>query len=351
MGRCFSSESGHRYGQFAIAALLAGSLQIANAQTSFAQSVEDFYRGKQIRLVIGSDVGGAYDGYGRLISTYIPKYIPGQPSVLVQNMPGAGSMIAMNHVANIAPKDGTVIAAIHADTVIAPLFHPEQAKYDSRKLNWIGAPVTATYTIAVWHTAPVQTLDQVFSKELIVAASGGDSITLPLLVNALLGSKFKIVQGYKSASAGLLAIERGEAEGQAGNAWGFLKLAAANNLRDKKLRVIGSYGLRPNPELPDVPFVMDYARTQQQKDGLGLILAEQDFGWPYVLAAEVPSDRVQALRDAFDATMKDPDFIADAGKARLELSPTRGVTQAELIRKAFETPKETVDLVKKIVGE
>ena len=340
-----------RYRARVVGGFLGLLLATFGVQCARAQSPEAFYRGKQVRLIVGSDVGGAYDGYARLIANYLPRYVPGQPSVLVVNMPGAGSMIAMNNVANIAAKDGTTIASIHSDTVIAPLFHPDKAKYDSRKLNWLGAPVTTTYTIAVWHTAPVQTLDQLFTKELIVAASGGDSITLPLLANALLGTKFKIVQGYKSAALGLLAIERGEAEGQAGNAWGFLKLVAADNLRDKKLRVIGSYGLRPNPELPDVPFVMDYAKTQQQKDGLSLILAEQDFGWPYVMAAEVPADRVEAMRNAFDSVMRDPDFIADAKKGGLELSPTRGVDQAALINKAFDTPKETIDLVSRIVGD
>jgi tripartite-type tricarboxylate transporter receptor subunit TctC len=316
-----------------------------------AQSGPEFYRGKQIRMVVGSDVGGAYDAYARLVAKHLGRFIPGEPSFLVQNMPGAGSMVALNHVANLAPKDGTVIAGIHADTVLAPLFHPEKAKFDSRRLNWLGAPVTMSYVLAVWHTAPAQSLDQIFNTELIVAAAGGNSITLPLLTNALLGTKLKIVRGYKSSAAALLAIERGEAEGIAGNAMGFLKLVAASNLRDNKLRVIGSFALHPTAELAGVPLLMDYAKTTEQKEALSLILAEQDFGWPFVMAPDIPADRVQVMRDAFDATMTDPGFRADAQKGGLEISPTRGIEQAALINRAFETPAAIVEQVKRIVGE
>src|SRR5690242_10216820 len=192
-----------------------------------ARPASEFYRGKQIRIVVGSAAGGAYDGYARTVAAHMGNHIPGAPSFIVQNMPGAGSLVALNNIVNIAPKDGTVMAAIHADTVTAPLFHPDRAKFDSRALNWLGAPVTVTYVITAWRTAPVQKFEDLFTKELIVAAAGGDSITLPLLTNALLGTKFKIVQGYKSAAAGLLAIERGEAQGNAGDALSFLKVAGA----------------------------------------------------------------------------------------------------------------------------
>ena len=316
-----------------------------------AQKDTDFYRGKQIHIVVGSDAGGGYDAYARTIATYMPKYIPGGPSFIVENMPGAGSLVAANYVANVAPKDGTVIAAIHADTVIAPLFHPEQAKFDSRRLNWLGAPVTITTTVSVWHTAPVQTFDQVFKTELIVAAAGGDSITLPLLTNALLGTKFKIVQGYKSAAEGLLAVQRGEAQGVAGDALSFLKLVGANYLRDNDLRIIASYGLRPNSELTGVPSVMDYAKSREQKEALSLILSEQDFGWPYLMSSEVPADRVKIMRDAFDSTMQDPEFRAAAAKRGLDINPTRGVDQAKVIDQTFDTPKEIVEQVKRIIDE
>ena len=328
-----------------------GLIGITARGQAAAQTANDFYRGKQIRIVVGSDAGGGYDASARLLAAHIGKHIPGAPSFIVQNMPGAGSLTALNHVVNIAPKDGTVIAAIHGDTVTAPLFHPEKARFDSRRLNWLGAPVTSTYVVSVWHTAPVQTFDQIFTTELIVSAAGGGSITLPLLTNALLETRFKIVRGYKSAAAGLLAIERGEAQGNAGDALSFLKLAGANYLRDDKLRVIASYGLKPNAELAGVPLVIDYAKTPIQKEALSLVLSEQEFGWPYVMTSEVPADRVQIMRDAFDATMKDPGFIAEAKQRGLDSIPARGLEQAELVNRVFNTRKEIVEQVKRIVGE
>ena len=330
-------------------ALLAVSALLGAFHGSADAAESDFYRGKQIHIVVGSDAGGGYDAYARAIATYMPKYIPGTPSFIIENMPGAGSLTAVNYVANIAPKDGTVIAAIHADTVIAPLLHPSQAKFDARHLSWLGAPVTITTTVAVWHTAPVQTFDHVFNTELIVAASGGDSITLPLLTNALLGTKFKIVQGYKSAAEGLLAIQRGEAQGVAGDAMSFLRVVNGAQLRSKELRVIATFALRPDPELAGIPSVMDFAKTSEQKAALSLILSEQDFGWPYVMAAEVPPDRVKIMRDAFDATMKDPGFLAEAKKGGLDVRPINGVDQAAVINRTFDTPSAIVEQVKHII--
>jgi tripartite-type tricarboxylate transporter receptor subunit TctC len=266
-------------------------------------------------------------------------------------MAGVGSLIALNHVVNVAPKDGTVIAAIHPDAIIAPLFHPDQAKFDSRRLVWLGSPVTITYVVTVWHTAPVRTFDDLFKRELIVAASGGDSTVLPLLTNGVLGTKFKVIQGYKSASAGMLAIERGEAQGNGGDALNALKSVHSDYLRTGTLRIIASYGLRPNPELSGVPRVIDYAKTPEQRQELMLILSNHDFGWPYVMAPGVPADRARVLREAFQATMKDSAFRAEAAKRKLEISPVRGENQAALVQKTFATPPEIVERVKRIVGE
>jgi hypothetical protein len=170
---------------FAVGATSLASIgALASSHAQAQQKSDDFYRGKQITIVAGSDAGGGYDAYARLVADYLPAHIPGRPTFVVQNMPGAGSLVAMNYVANVAPKDGTVMAAIHADAVIAPLFHAEQARFDAPALNWIGSPITTTYVVAMWRTAPVQKYDQVFEKEAIVAAAGGDSISLPTLTNA-----------------------------------------------------------------------------------------------------------------------------------------------------------------------
>jgi tripartite-type tricarboxylate transporter receptor subunit TctC len=302
-------------------------------------------------VIVGSDAGGGYDAYARLVADYMPAHIPGNPTFVVQNMPGAGSLIAMNYVANIASKDGTVLAAIHADTVIAPLFHPEQARFDSPGSNWIGSPVTTTYAVAMWHTAPVQKYEQVFEHEAIVSAAGGDSISLPLLTNALLGTKFKIVQGYKSAAEALLAIQKGEAQGTAGDGLSFLKLVGGQYLKSGDLRIIASYALRRVADLPDVPLVIDFAKTPEQKEALGLTLSEQDFGWPFLMAKGVAAERAQIMRDAFDATMNDPAFLAEAKKRKLEIEPISGAAQARAVAAAFRTPEQLVEKVKKIVGQ
>jgi tripartite-type tricarboxylate transporter receptor subunit TctC len=319
---------------------------IAVAGSVRAESVEEFYRGKQIRVVVGSDAGGGYDAYARTVAAHMGSHIPGNPTFIVQNMAGVGSMIATNHVVNIAAKDGTIIAAIHPEAITAPLFRPDQAKYDPRKFVWLGSPVSITFVATVWHTAPVQTFDELFKKELIIAASGGDSTTLPLLANGVLGTKFKVIQGYKSASAGMLAIERGEAQGNGGDALNALKSVHSDYLRSGQLKIIASYGLRPNPELAGVPLVIDYAKTEEQREELKLVLSNHGFGWPYIMAGEVPADRAKAMQAAFEATMKDPEFLAEAAKRKLDISPVPGADQAKLVQETFKARPEIVQRVK-----
>jgi hypothetical protein len=313
--------------------------------------VADFYRGKQIRIVVGSDVGGGYDAYARAIAAHLSKFVPGNPTFVVQNMPGVGSLLAVNHVTNVAPKDGTVIGAINPSVVTTPLFRPDQARFDARRFNWLGTPITIAYTAVVWHTAPVQTFDQLFTTELLVASAGGASRTLPLLSNGVLGTKFKVVQGYKSSSAGMLAIERGEVQGNGGDALSNIKAVHADLLRSTTLRIIASYALRPHPELAGIPMVIDYAKTQEQKAALTLILAAQDIGWPYMMAGDVPADRVAALRSAFAALMTDPEFLATASQRKLDISPARGEDQARLVGAILDTPRDIVEQVKRIVGD
>jgi tripartite-type tricarboxylate transporter receptor subunit TctC len=316
-----------------------------------AQSVEDFYRGKQIRLVVGSAAGGGYDAYARTVAGHMAKYIPGNPTFIVQNMDGAGSLVAINHAVNVAAKDGTVIAAIHPDAVLAPLFHPEKAKFDSQKFVWLGSPVSLTYTVTAWHTSPIQSFDEIFSKEFIVAASGGDSLVLPTLANGVLGTKFKIINGYKGASAGMLAIERGEAQGNGGDALNALKSVHSDYLTDGKLRIIAAYGLKPNPDLTGGPMAIDYAKTPEQKEALSLIFANHGLGWPYVMTHETPADRAKAMQTAFAATMKDKDFLAEAAKRKLEISPVSANDQMRLVAATFDTPTKIVAQVKQIIGE
>ncbi len=313
--------------------------------------VSDFYRGKQIAIVVGSDAGGGYDAYARLVAAHLGRFIPGTPSFVVQNMPDVGSMLAVNHVVNVGPKDGTMIGAINPSAITAPLFRPEQAKYDASRFNWLGTPVTVTFTAVVSDKAPVQTFDQLFTTELIVGSAGGASRTLPLLLNGVLGTKFKVIQGYKSAGATMLAIERGELQGNGGDALSNLKAVHAERLRNGTLRIIVSYGLRPNPELGGIPMVMDYAKTAAQRQALLLVLANQDIGWPYMMAPGIPAERANAVQDAFAAMLASPEFRADAARRRLDISPATAGDQARIVREILATPRDIVDQVKRIVGE
>lgn len=332
-----------------LALLAAGALLMPRMAAS--AEIGDFYRGKRIVIVVGSDAGGGYDAYARLIAAHLGAFIPGQPDFVVQNMPGVGSMLAVNHVLNVGPKDGTMIGAINPSAITAPLFRPDQARYDAAQLNWFGAPVTVTFTVVVSDKAPVQSFDQLFTTELIVGSAGGASRTLPLLANGVLGTRFKVIQGYKSAADTMLAIERGELQGNGGDALSNLKAVHAERLRAGTLRIIASYGLRPNPELAGVPMIMDYARTQMQRQALTLVLAEQDIGWPYMLAPGVPAERVAALQRAFEAMLVDPDFRAEAAARKLDISPARAEDQQRIVRQILQTPHEVVDEVKRIVGE
>jgi tripartite-type tricarboxylate transporter receptor subunit TctC len=325
-------------------------LPLLLAVPAAAQSGGDFYAGKQITIICGSDVGGAYDAYARLVAAHIGNHIAGHPSVIVQNMPGAGTLLATNYVANVAAKDGTIIGAVNPQIVAEPLVHPETAKFDPRKLAWLGSPLRETQTVSVWHTAPVQKFADLFDKELLVAGTGGATTTFPLLLNGVLGTKFKVVKGYAGTAAGLLAIERGEVQGLGGDTYASLKGTHGDLLRDGKLKIIAHYGLQPLADLPQVPSVMSFAKTDDQRAALTLVLSRQEIGRPYVTAGGVPPERVALLRAAFAATMQDPAFRDDAGKRTLELEPVAGADIAQLVDKTFAASPAVVAQVKAILG-
>ena len=331
------------------AAFASFAFLIAGAQAQ--ADVADFYRGKQMKIVVGSDAGGGYDAYARLVATHLGNFIPGSPSFVVQNMPGVGSLIALNYVANVAPKDGTVIGAINPTAVTMQLFHPEQSKYDAAKLNWLGAPITITYIATAWKDAQVQKAEQLFSTELIVGSAGGASLTLPLLVNGVLGMKFKIIQGYKSNGAAFLAMEKGETQGNGGDALNNLKAVHWDLVRDNKLRIILSYGLKRNPDIPDVPMAIDFAKTDQQRAALRLALSNQDIGWPYVTAPDVPAERVEALRGAFEKMVQDAAVLSDAKTRKLDINPAKGADQLALVKGILTTPRAVVEQLRPIIGD
>jgi tripartite-type tricarboxylate transporter receptor subunit TctC len=324
--------------------ILLGAL-LAFGPAAQAQE-EPFFKDKTIRIIVGSAPGGGYDAYARLVGDHMRKHIPGNPTIVVQNMPGAGSLVAMNHIANVAPKDGTVLGAINAAMTTHPLIKPDSAKFDPRKMNWIGSTLREYHIGLVRQNSPVKTIEDAQKTEMPVAGTGGSTTTYPVIANAILNTKFKVVAGYQGTAQGMLAMERGEVDGVIGITWASIKATQAQALRDGKLRLLAQFGVRKHPELPNVPLVLDAAKTPEDKAALRLVFSSQDVGRPWVVPEGVPPQIVALLRKAFDDTMADPDLKADAAKRKLDLEPTSGKEIQAVVEEIYKTPAAVVERVK-----
>ncbi len=317
-------------------------LLMFSAATVQADAVSDFYKGKDINLFIGSATGGGYDTTARLLARHYSRHIPGNPGIIPRNMPGAGSLAMTNHVSNIAPKDGTAIGAPQNTAGLERLLHllsPEgkNANYDAEKLNWIGSPSQDIFLLVAWHTAPVKTFDDLKKTELIVGSAGPStdhSITAQLL-NNMFGTKMKIVAGYVSGQEVMLAMERGEVQGNSGRAYSSLMSGWSDWVRDKKVKILLQMGIEPHPNLPNVPSATQIATTPEDRQVLELIFAKYQMSRPYFAPAGVPADRVQALRRGFDAVMKDAQFLADAKKTQIDIEPVTGEDVQSLIERLY----------------
>jgi tripartite-type tricarboxylate transporter receptor subunit TctC len=326
--------------------LAVAVLCMAAAGPGLAQ--DDLFRGKQIRLVIGSAAGGGYDLFARTIAAYWPKHIPGNPTMVPQNMPGASSMQAANHVFSLAPKDGTVIGAVNPQVVTRAILDPQRARIDARQLSWIGSALRETQLMVARTDAPVKTFDDAFKTELIVGGSGGADETFPTLTNAVLATKFKLVTGYPGTKDINIAMERGEVQANGGITWASVKGTMTALLNAHKINIVVQYGLRPNADLPKVPVALTYARTDAQRQSLLLLFATQEFGRPYIAPPGTPAPVVAALRESFMATMKDPEFLAEARRRGLDIDPTTGEEVDGLVQQIYGTPADTVQRVRDI---
>lgn len=313
-----------------------------------AQSVEDFYKGKTLTIYVGYSPGGGYDTYARTVARHIGKHIPGNPSVIVKNRPGAGSMLLANELYNILPKDGTVVGIIGRGIPMEPLFGTEEAKFDPQKFNWIGSANNEVSVCVSWHTSPIKKWEDLLTTPMIVGGTGpgADTDTFPRIMNNVLGTKLKLVTGYPGGNDVLLAMERGEVDGRCGYSWSSAKSRKADWLKEGKMNVLIQMSTGKHEDLPNVPLIMDVAKDQADKDALELIYARQEFGRPFLAPPDVPADRVEALRAAFMATMKDPAFLEDAAKQDLEVNPVGGKRVGELIAKLYKAPKEVVQRAK-----
>ena len=309
-----------------------------------SETVEEFYKKTPLSIYVGSGAGGGFDEIARVVAMHIGRHIPGTPSVVVKNMPGAGGLLNVNFMYNTAPRDGSAIAAPFNTVFMLPIFGDTGAKFDPRKFTWLGSLDKQTATCVVWHTSSLKSLDDARSREVIMGATGTNATPaiFPNVLNALLGTKFKIISGY-STNEVRLAMERGETEGICGLAWQTWQAVSPGWISEKKLRVFGQMGLVKNPSLPDVPMIIDLIKDPKDRQTFELVVLPQEFGRPYIAPPDIPADRAQALVDAFNATMKDPAFLADAAKIRLTLDPLSGKEIVDMLERAYAAPKDVVE--------
>jgi tripartite-type tricarboxylate transporter receptor subunit TctC len=330
-----------------IKALLAAAAVFIGAPALAQESVADFYKGKTIRLVVGVGVGSGYDINARLLARHMAQHIPGNPNIIVQNQPGAGSLTMTNQLYTAGPFDGTVIGASFNGMPTTPLLQPQGVRFEPTKLVWLGSTNRETQASYVWHTVPVATIPEVVNTEVIMGAQapGSTQYDYPMLANALFGTKFKVITGYEATPKIHLAMERGEVHGTLAN-WSTLKAINYNWVTEKKIKMLAQWGLRKHPDLADVPLALDLAKNEADKQAMLLALARLEYGRPFFLPPNVPVDRVQALRRAFDATMKDAAFLAEAEKLKIEVDPLTGEQVAELVAQVSATPADTAARVR-----
>lgn len=332
-------------GALSAAVLLAG---LAATRTAFAEPVADFYRGKTINVLIGVGVGGEYDIQARLVARHIGKHIPGNPNIVPQNMTGAGGLRMTNYLYTVAARDGTSIG------MIANAFPALQAadipgvQFDAAKMHWLGSIAPAVETMAVWHTTGVKTIEDARKREIIAGASarGAITFTYPALMNELLGTRFKIVTGYPGGNQINLAMERGEVEAR-NNTWSSWKATKAAWLKDKKIVVIAQAG--PKAADLDAPSVEGLARNAEDRQLIELVMSGTQLGRPLATNAGVPPERVAALRAAFVATMKDPEFLAEAKALNFEVDPVLGATMQKIVEKVLGTPPAVTARAKRLL--
>jgi tripartite-type tricarboxylate transporter receptor subunit TctC len=306
--------------------------------------------GKSVQMLIGFGPGGGYDLWGRVVARHIGRHLPGNPTVVPQNMPGAGSFVAANNIYNLAPKDGSVMGIIARDAALGPITGANGARFDPTRITWLGTPTTETNVCIANSAAKVHTLNDLYQKELIVGDTGVGTGThsYPKALNALLGLKFKIIAGFPSSSDVFLAMERGEVDGIC-ESLDSVSGKRPSWIPDKKIVILFQGGAAPNPALKDVPFVTDLARSPEDRLAIEFLYAGQGIGRPFVAPPDMAADRVKMVRNAFRDTMKDPEFLEDARRNMLDVEPEDGDHLEALIRRVYATPKPIVDKIGELI--
>jgi tripartite-type tricarboxylate transporter receptor subunit TctC len=320
---------------------LAAALATSSA---FAQTPAEFYKGKTIELDIGTSAGGGYDVHSRLLARHMSKYVPGNPTIVPKNVEGASGVRLANLLYNTAPHDGTVFGILLRNVPFEPMFGNRAAQFDASKFSWIGSASNEVSICVSWHTTGVAKLDDLLTKDLLVGGigPGTDLAVFPKIINGVLGTRMKVINGYAGGNEVMLAMERGELGGRCAWSWSAAKATRQDWIDQKQINIFAQTALRKHPELPDVPLVLDYAKTDEDRSIFKLVFARQEFAWPYIAPPGVPPDRIAALRTAFLNTMKDKDFLADAAKAKLEIMPVAGEQIERLVGELYTTPTQIV---------
>jgi tripartite-type tricarboxylate transporter receptor subunit TctC len=300
-----------------------------------AVAADALFAGKTINLYIGSGAGGGYDFFGRLVARHLGRNIPGQPNVVPQNMPGAGSIRAFNYVYNVAPKDGTALVIGSPSVTLIEALDSQGVRFKTARLNWIGrisSIVQLTYT---WHTSPTKTIEDAMRRETLIGGIAATSplSVLPAMLDTVVGTKLKLITGYADSNATMVAAERGEVEGTTVS-WNTLKVSKQNWLRDKSVSILVQYALKRHPDLAEVPAAVELGKTPEDRQVLGLYVGAADVGYSIATSPDVPTERVQMLRQGFEAMLADPEFLADVTRTKIEFDPLPGAALQKLVEES-----------------
>jgi len=337
----------------ASAGLLAAFLALAVVISARADEVADFYRGRSVTLFIGYSAGGGYDAYGRVLARHLDKHIPGGPSVVVQNMPGAGSLRCANFLYNLAPRDGTAIGHFSRGLAMEPLIGTSPTQFDARRFGWLGSGTDEVSIFVTWHSSAVKSWDDALIKPFTVAGegSGSDPDVFSAVLKNAFGARLKLVSGYPGSAEVALAIERGEVDGRVGWSWSSLKLLKPDWVAGQRVNFIVQIALNKSQELAQAPLILDFADTERKRQILRLVLSRQPMARPFAAPPGLPQDRLRALRKAFDATMADPEFLAEAKHRGLEVNPVSGSEIDRLVDELYSTPPDIVAETRRMISD
>jgi tripartite-type tricarboxylate transporter receptor subunit TctC len=331
---------------------LTGAALLAFGSAAAADEASDFYRGRTITVIVGFGAGGGYDLYARLLAHYLGNHIAGQPNVVVQNMEGAGSVRAANYVYSVAPKDGTVIAAVNQNMPMYQMLGGAGAQFNAADINWLGSMASSNGTLYTWYQSGIKSIEDAKSRDVLLGGAGttSDSFIYPTLLNGLIGTRFKVINGYAGTKEIHLALERGEVMGRGGNTWASLTSSNQDWVDQKKINILVQIGFKSEPEITQVPLLIDLVKNPPEKQIVTVVTLPTALGYTNWLAPEVPASRMKLLRAAYDATMQDKAFLAEAAKHAMMIRPQTGAEIEALIKQAAAVPKPVLERTAQLLG-